>query len=113
MDDITIRAGTNRPVKLVFPNTFDTTGKTFELVIEWDGGRMIYTSDPALASSPDKAGPAPAITSTTEVTWTYTLADSRKFPQGRVAVAELQWTVGGVQDTDIGFLNVTRGVSND
>lgn len=115
--DVTIRAGTNRPRKFDFtanaPADFTTDGKTFELVVQWNGGRMIYTSDPALASHPDKAGPAPAIIDAKRVLWSFSLADSRRFPLGRQAQIELQWSQGGVQDSDAGTLTVTPGISND
>jgi hypothetical protein len=115
--DITIRAGTNRPVKFDFstnaPADFTTAGKTFELVVQWNGGRMIYTSDSALDSHPDKAGPAPAIIDAKSVLWSFSLADTRAFPLGREARIELQWSVGGIQDSDAGMLTVTPGISND
>ena len=104
--DITIRAGTNRPVKFDFtanaPADFTTAGKTFELVVEWSGGRRVYTAASGLA-----------VTGAKEVTWSPPLADTRAFPLGRIARAELQWSVGGIQDSDAGMLNVTPGISND
>jgi hypothetical protein len=108
--DITIRAGTNRPVRLDFtanaPADFTTAGWTFELSVVWDGGRRDYA-----------VGSGLTILDAKNVLWNYPLADTRAFPAGRLARIELQWSVGSgldkIQDSDAGMLNVTPGISND
>jgi hypothetical protein len=99
--DCSIRAGTNVPIIFVMPATFSMTGQTFELVVDWPQGRKVYTESTGLSKSGQ------------EVIWAYSLADSRDFPTGRIATLELQWTTGGVQDSDIGRLTVEPGISND
>ena len=98
---ITIRAGTNRTVKFTMPADFAMAGKTFELVIQWPGGRRVYTEGGGLTRSGQN------------VTWLHSLADSRAFPEGLIAIGELQWTEGPLQDSDSFYLNVLPGVSND
>jgi hypothetical protein len=104
--DITIRAGTNRPVRFDFtanaPADFTTAGWTFELSVVWDGGRRDYA-----------VGSGLTILDAKNVLWNYPLADTRAFPAGRLARIELQWSEGGIQDSDAGMLNVTPGISND
>ena len=101
MIDCSIRAGTNVPIVFVMPATFGMGGQTFELVVQWPEDRRVYTEAAGLSKSGQN------------VTWTFPLADSRAFPIGRIAKLELQWTSGGIQDSDIGVLTVEPGVSND
>jgi hypothetical protein len=99
--DLVVRAGTNIPIAFVMPADFSMDGYSFELVVAWLNVRRVYTQSNGLS-----------VTSRT-VTWTYTLADSRLFPLGRLATLELQWSSGGIQDSDTGMLTVQPGISND
>jgi hypothetical protein len=98
---VRIRAGTNRPVKFTMPSDFDMSGKTFELVLKWSGGERLYTEAQGLSKSGQN------------VTWNYSVADSRAFPEGRLAAGELQWTAAATQDSDTFWLEVEPGISND
>lgn len=100
--DAQIKAGTNRPITFRFPEGFDTAGKTFKLVVQWAGGRRVYTQSTGLS-----------VTDARNVLWTYSLADSREFPAGRIAKIDLEWTQGGIQDSDSGMLEVMPGISDD
>jgi len=99
--EIRIKAGTNRRVRFTMPVGFDVANAAFELSVKWSGGRRDYSESAGLT----KAGQT--------VTWSYSVADSRAFPEGRVAVVELQWALAGVQDSDTAYLNVSPGISND
>jgi hypothetical protein len=99
--DVSIYAGTNRPIGFVMPVGFEMTGKTFELAVQWASGRRVYTTDSGLSVSGQI------------VTWNYSVEDSRAFPEGRSSYIELQWTAGAVQDSDSGYLTVMPGISND
>ncbi len=100
-DVVVIRAGTNRPVEFEMPSDFDMTGRVFELVVSWPGNRRVYGEGSGLS----KAGRV--------ITWLHSLADSRAFPEGRIATGELQWTAGAVQDSDIFTIEALPGASND
>jgi hypothetical protein len=102
---ITIRAGTNRAVTFTVDVSRVPLAAVFELVVSSPTLRLVYTESTGLSKVLNGQ--------TVQVTWSYSLADSRAFPQGRIATVELQWTVGSVQDSDVGQLEVLPGASND
>jgi hypothetical protein len=104
-ETITLRAGTNRPVTFTVDAAKVPIASTFELVVQSTGLRRVYGEGSGLTKS--QTG------QTVNVVWTYSLADSRLFPIGRIATAELQWSLNGVQDSDVGNLDVLPGTSND
>jgi hypothetical protein len=103
---ITIRAGTNRPIVFTVELAKVPFSAVFELVVSSSGYRKVYGEGTGLV----KVLADPLV----RVTWSYTLADSRAFPVGHASsTIELQWTVAGVQDSDVCTLAVLPGNSND
>lgn len=102
---ITIRAGTNRPVTFTVDVAKVPLSCTFELVVASSNFRKVYGEGTGLTKALNG--------SVVQVTWTYSLADSRQFSPGKVSTVELQWALNGIQDSDVGALEVLPGTSND
>lgn len=111
--DIEITQGNNYPpIEWIFkvsenPDVlFDLTGSTFKLRIYWPGETLNVDSnaDPALAID----------IPTSIVSWSYTTAQSRLLPLGRIARYELErWIAATQQSVISGYVAVSPGANPD
>jgi hypothetical protein len=77
----------------------------FNLSVVWPTGRREYTEGNGLSKT--------QVGNTIEIIWSYSVADTRTFPVGKLVKISLQWIQGNIQEADEVDVLVLQGVNTD